>query len=169
MAVKTQGSNLYAMDPETGDVIDVGCVTQISGIDQTLEQIEVTCLGDDARSYVAGLATPGTANFTVQFDPQNPVHIQMYNYKKAGKVLHWAVGFRDQEAIDTGIEPRVPTSVADPDDGFVFELPEERAWIVFEGFMNSYPFEFAGNAVVTSSVGVQVSGEIDVVPAVVTP
>lgn len=61
MAVKTQGTNLYAMDPDTGDVIDVGCVTQISGIDETLEQIETTCLGDDSRTYVAGLATPGTA------------------------------------------------------------------------------------------------------------
>src|SRR5690606_31116609 len=124
MAVKTQGTNLFAMDPDTGEGIDVGCVTQISGINETLEQIETTCLGDDTRTYVAGLATPGTANFIVQFDPQNPVHIQMYNYKKAGKVLHWAVGFRDQEAIDTGIEPRVPTSTTDPEDGNVFELPE---------------------------------------------
>lgn len=168
MAVKTQGTNLYAMDPDTGDVIDVGCVTQISGIDETLEQIETTCLGDDSRTYVAGLATPGTASFTVQFDPQNPVHIQMYNYKKAGKVLHWAVGFRDQEAIDTGVAPRVPTSTADSNGDFVLNLPGERAWIVFEGFMSSYPFEFAGNSVVTSTVGVQVSGEIEVVPAEVT-
>lgn len=168
MAVRTQGSNLYAMDPDTGEVIDVGCVTQISGIDQTLEQIETTCLGDDARSYVAGLATPGTANFTVQFDPQNPVHIQMFNYKKAGKVLDWAVGFRDQEAIDTGIDPRVPTSTTDSNGDYVFDLPTERAFIVFEGFMNSYPFEFANNTVVTSNVGIQVSGEIDIVPAVLS-
>lgn len=166
MAIKTQGTNLFCMDPDTGEVIDVGCVTQISGIDETLDQIETTCLGDRTRTYEAGLATPGTANFTVQFDPQNSVHIQMYNYKKIGKVLDWAVGFRDEEAEAGGFDPRVPTSTTDSDGNHIFDLPTERAFIVFEGYMNSYPFEFAGNTVVTSNVGVQVSGEIDIVPAV---
>lgn len=168
MAIKTQGTNLYAMDPETGEVIDVGCVTQISGIDETLDQIETTCLGDRTRTYESGLATPGTANFTLQFDPQNPVHVEMYNYKKVGKKLDWAVGFRDEEAELGGFDPRVPTSTTDSSGDHIFDLPPERAFIVFEGYMNSYPFEFANNTVVTSNVGIQVSGEIDIVPAVLS-
>jgi hypothetical protein len=44
-------------------------------------------------------------------------------------------------------------------------LPDDRGWLLFEGFMNSFPFSFAQNAVVTSTVGIQVSGGIRVIPA----
>ncbi|WP_422126135.1 phage tail tube protein [Vibrio anguillarum] len=36
--------------------------------------------------------------------------------------------------------------------------------MTFEGFMNSYPFSFALNAVVSSTVGIQVSGDPVLVP-----
>lgn len=160
MAVKTQGTNLFALDP-SGNVIEVGCVTSISGIDETLEQIETTCLSAHAREYVAGLSTPGTANFTVQFDPENEDYIDLYNLKKAGTVLGWAVGFRQESKLDN---PDVPTSTTDSSGDFVFDLSSDRSWIVFEGFMNSWPFDFEPNAVVESNVGIQLSGEIDVIP-----
>ena len=51
---------------------------------------------------------------------------------------------------ETGQDPHAPTS---------------RSWILFEGFMNSYPFSFALNAVATSTVGIQVSGEPELIPA----
>src|SRR5690625_1407259 len=167
LTIKAQGTNLYAMDPDTGDVIDVGCVTSISGIDETVEQIETTCLSEDSRTYEAGLSTPGTASFTIQFDPENEVHVQMHEWKRIGKHLHWAVGFRQESAIAAGTDPSVPDSEEDPVDSgvFMFDLPADRSWIVFEGLMNSYPFDFQGNSVVTSNIGVQISGEIDVVPA----
>ena len=44
-------------------------------------------------------------------------------------------------------------------------LPTSRAWITFEGFMNSYPFSFPLGGLITSNVGIQVSGEPEVIPA----
>lgn len=159
MAVKTQGTMLYAIDPVGNTLLTVGCVTSIDGIDTTLEQVETTCLSDSARTYMAGLATPGTATFGINFDPSDASHVRLHQLKVAGTTLQWAVGFAD------GAD--APTVDAGPPVGFT--LPDTRSWITFEGFMNSFPFSFAQNAVVASTVGIQVSGEPVIVPLDPTP
>lgn len=52
------------------------------------------------------------------------------------------------------------------DSNGTFNLPTSRSWITFDGFMNSFPFNFALNAVVTSDVGIQVSGDPEVIAKV---
>jgi len=152
MAKKTQGTDLYAIDPAFPTVvIVVGCVTSIDGIDTAVEQVETTCLNDSARSYLAGLATPGTASFGINVDPEDDSHVTLHGLKIAGATLRWAVGWSD------GTAP--PTAVAGN-----FVLPTTRSWITFSGFMNSFPFSFAQNSVVQSAVGIQVSGEPVLVP-----
>lgn len=153
MAIKTQGTHLYAIDPADDSVLTVGCVTSIDGIDTTLEQIETTCLDSPARTYLAGLATPGAATFGINVDPTDPSHIRLHELKISGAVLEWAIGWSD------GVAP--PTVAAEE-----FVLPATRTWLQFDGFMNSYPFNFSQNAVVTSTVGIQISGEPFLVPKV---
>lgn len=154
MAKRTQGTDLYAIDPASPTVvIVVGCVTSIDGIDTAVEQVETTCLTDSARSYLAGLATPGTASFGINVDPEDDSHVTLHGLKIAGTTLRWAVGWSD------GTAP--PTAAAGN-----FVLPTARSWITFSGFMNSFPFSFAQNSVVQSTVGIQVSGEPVLVPKV---
>jgi len=138
---------LYTIDPDTDTVLVVGCVINIDGIDTTLEQLETTCLESPARTYIAGLATPGAASFQINFDPADASHVRLHELKVAGTTLEWAVGFSDGTATPT------------VDSNANFNLPTTRSWINFDGFMNSYPFTFALNAVVTSTVGIQISGE----------
>jgi hypothetical protein len=154
MAVQTQGTKLYTIDPANSALITVGCVTSIDGIDTAIEQVETTCLESSARTYIAGLATPGSASFGIQFDPDDASHVRLHALKTAGTSLWWAIGFSDGTA-----PPTVGTGGADD-----FDLPTTRSWILFEGFMNSYPFSFAQNSVVTSTVGIQVSGEPRILP-----
>lgn len=156
-AIKTQGTDLYTIDPDTGTLLDVGCITSISGIDTSIEQVETTCLNDNARSYIAGLGTPGTATFGIQTDPQNPNHIRLLELKNAGTTLQWAIGWSDGEAPPT-------VGPIDSNGDYDFVLPPTRSWLTFEGYMNSYPFEFALNSVVTSNIGIQVSGDPVLVP-----
>lgn len=156
--MKAQGTELYAIDPADGSVIVVGCPTSIDGIDTSVDQNETTCLNSLARTYEAGLATPGTATFGIQTNPQDPSHIRLHQLKVAGTTLKWAVGWSDGTRID-------PTVTTDSDGEDVFDLPEERSWIIFDGFMNSFPFSFGLNAQVTSTVGIQVSGEPELIPA----
>ena len=149
--MKTQGTDLWGYNPLTGEIIDVGCVTSIDGIDETIDQIETTCLNSSAREYEAGLATPGAATFGINFDPSDPNHILLHQLKQQGVTLDWAIGFSDGTT-----EPTVDSS------GFV--LPTTRSWITFSGFMNSFPFTFALNSVVQSTVGIQVSGSQALIP-----
>lgn len=150
MSIKTQGTYLYLIDPANGSVVTVGCVTSISGIDTTNEQIETTCLSSQARTYEGGLATPGAASFGINFDDSDASHIRLHQLKVAKTTLEWAVGLANGTALPT----------ADTSGGF--DLPSTRGWIRFRGFMTSFPFEFAQNAVVQSTVGIQISGEPEV-------
>lgn len=165
MAVKTQGTGFWALVPETGELIDVGCVTSIDGIDTTIEQIETTCLSSLARTYEAGLATPGTASFTIYTDPQDPNHVRLHQLKVAGVKLLWAVGFQQTVAGEPVVPGDAPTAAADSSGEYVFDLPDTRAWIVFEGYMSAFPFSFAQNSVVQSNINIQVSGEPQLIPA----
>jgi hypothetical protein len=156
--MKAQGTELYTIDPADGSVIVVGCPTSIDGIDTSVDQNETTCLNSLARTYEAGLATPGTATFGIQTNPQDASHVRLHQLKVAGTTLKWAVGWSDGTGTD-------PTAVTDSDGDYVFELPENRSWVIFDGFMNSYPFSFGLNAQVASTVGIQVSGEPELIPA----
>lgn len=152
MAVKTQGTDLFVIDPEDGTLIEVGCVTSIDGIDTTIEQVETTCLSSLARTYVAGLATPGSASFGINTDPSDASHVRLHELKTEGTELSWALGWSDGTADPT----------VDSNQGFT--LPAARSWITFTGFMNSFPFVFAQNSVVQSTVGIQISGDPVLVP-----
>ncbi len=105
MSIKTQGTDLYGIDPELGTVIYVSCVTSIDGIDSSLDQIETTCLGDQSREYEAGLATPGTATFGINTDSRDPVHVRLHQIKTLGLKMDWAVGWSDGRVNGVGIAP----------------------------------------------------------------
>ncbi|WP_024645840.1 phage tail tube protein [Pseudomonas syringae] len=155
MSIKTQGTDLYAIDPLLGTLIFVSCVTSIDGIDSAIDQIETTCLNDQAREYESGLATPGTATFGINTDPSDPVHVRMHQLKTQGLKLDWVIGWSDGRVNGVGIPPTVE-KVGNVSS---FELPPTRTWLTFRGHMSSYPFSFAQNDVVKSSIGVQISGE----------
>lgn len=152
MAIKTQGTQLYAIDPYDDSLITVGCVTTITGITAARDQIETTCLDSTARTYVSGMATPGTAQFTVNFDPDDATHVRIHELYVSGDTLDWAIGWSDGTAA-----PTINSSGA-------FVLPTSRTWIAFDGFITDLPFDFALNTVVTSNVSVQVSGFPTVTP-----
>lgn len=158
MAIKTQGTRLFTIDPDSGQILVVGCITSVDGIDTSVDQIETTCLDADARTYVGGMPTPGNATFGINFDPADDSHVRLHELKVAGATLHWAIGFSDDDAA--------PTVGMDSAGDDVFELPTTRSWIQFDGYMSSYPFTFALNAVVQSTVGIQISGEPSLLPKV---
>lgn len=156
MSIKTQGTKLFAIDPDDGSLIGVDCAVSISGIDSTNEQIETTCLEADVRTYIAGLSTPGQASYSIRFDPSNANHVRLHQLKLAGTTLEWALGWSD------GTQD--PAIVQDSNALYVFDAPNTRTWIEFDGFMTSFPFDFQQNAIVESSVSIQISGEPVLIP-----
>lgn len=150
MAIKTQQTRLYVVDPADESLITVGCITALSGVDTTNEQIETTCLEDSARTYLSGLATPGAASFDINFDTSDATHVRLHALKVAGTTLNWAIGFSDG------------TTLPVVDSAGTWDLPTSRSWIRFQGFMTNFPFDFQQNSVIQSTVGIQISGEPEV-------
>lgn len=154
MAKKAQGTQLYIIDPEDDSILEIDCILNFEGPDTTNEQLETTCLADAARTFVAGLATPGQATFSINVDPSNASHVRLHALKVAKADLVFALGWGDGTA-----PPTVETAG-------VFDTPDTRSWITFAGFIANFPFSFGLNAIVTSNLAVQVSGEPQLIPKV---
>lgn len=152
MAKKTQNTQLYFLDPETKKVVNVGCVTSIDGLDASIDQIETTCLDASGRTYEAGMPTPSAATFGINTDPNDASHVRLHQLYKAGTSVEWAIGWSDGYDI--------PPTIAS--EGL--DYPETRSWIAFDGYVSAFPFSFALNAVVASTVSIQVSGFPDWLP-----
>lgn len=151
-AVKTQFTDLYFLDPDSNLVVEVGCVTSLNGLTAARDQIETTCMNSSGRTYEAGMPTPGAATFGINFDPSDDSHVRLHELYRAGTALSWALGWGDYNAPrGPGLGPE-PT----PDSGGL-SVPNTRTWIVFNGYVSDLPFDFALNAVVASTVSVQVS------------
>ena len=150
MSVKTQGTQIFILDPEGSDgcsVLTILCATNLSGLGAPREQIETTCLESDSREYVGGLATPAALTVSVNFDPSNESHFRMYELWKSNTSFKFAIGF--------GPETNVPTV----DSACEFEFPTQRTYIEAEGYIVDLPLDISLNAVVTAAIPIQVSGE----------
>lgn len=162
MALKTARTSLYFIDPDYNTagagIVTVGCATSISGIGASRDQLEDTCLEDDARSYEAGLGTPGQASFTINFDPSDESHVRIYNLWRAGTKVDWALGLSDGPAAPAALVP--PT--LETDDTFI--LPDTRSWVTFNGYVADVPLDLALNALLTANVTIQVSDFPTVTP-----
>lgn len=145
MAVKTAGTNVFFLDPDTGEVVEVDCVTSVTGITADRSQLDNTCLSSQSMQYLPGMTDPGQASIAMNFDPSQPSHIRLHELYRAGTVVEWAVGWAD----GTG----VPTAGTSDD----FELPTTRSWLYFPGYVSTVPFDFAVNSLVSSSVTVQLA------------
>lgn len=99
MAKKTQGTQLYTIDPADGTVLEVACVLNLDGIDTTNEDREVTCLADMARRFESGLSSPGSASFQMNTDMDEDSHYRLWQLKVAGTTLPFAVGWSDGVGI----------------------------------------------------------------------
>ena len=152
MSVLTQGTQIYFIDPEFDSngpgVREVECATTFTPGGNPADQIEDTCLSDTSRSYKPGLRTPGQAALGLNADPENESHVRLHQLSETdpSPTLKWAVGWADG------------TSVPTLDSSGDFELPTDRTWFVFEGYVSDFPFDFAANTVVTTQAAIQRSG-----------
>lgn len=155
MAILTQGTQVFALvptvaDPTKFEVVEIECATAFNPGGNPADQIEVTCLSDKVRRYLRGLRTPGQASLTVNADPRNESHVRLHQLSEDDTIesIAWVVGWSDGFGI-------LPTLNEDGDD---FVLPTTRTWYVFDGYVSDFPFDFAGNTVVTTAATIQRSG-----------
>lgn len=148
MSVLAQGTHVFFIDPAGPTVTRIECATTFSPGGNPADQIEDTCLEDADRSYRPGLRTPGQATLGLNADPENQSHVRLHALSETNPspVMQFAVGWSDGTSL--------PTLDSNGD----FELPSSRTWFTFEGYVSDFPFDFAQNTVVTSTVTIQRSG-----------
>lgn len=150
MSMNVQRTQLYFAIPDgsdAGEIVEVGCVTTLDGLTASRDQLDVTCISDEARRLEAGLLTPGAATFTILFDPNDESHVHLHELYRAGTTIKWALGLSD--GFDSA-----PSSVDSAGD---FNLPSDRTFIVFDGYVSDFPWSFAVGQKVTNNLSIQVS------------
>ena len=148
MSVLTQGTKVYFIDPDTGEVMQVVCTTSFSPGGAPAGQIEDTCLEAFERSYKPGLRTPGQASLGLNADPEIDSHVRLHELSETNPppTLKWAVGWADgtdEPAVDSNGE---------------WDLPDTRTWFLFEGYVSNFPFDFTQNSVVATAMTIQRAG-----------
>jgi hypothetical protein len=153
MPILSQGTEIFYIDPEYDSngagIREVECATNFVPGGNPSDQIEVTCLEETSRTYIAGLRTPGQAQITINADPAIEGHVRLSQLanEDPSPVLKFAIGWSDGTS-----PPALDTDEAD------FSLPTDRTWYVFEGYVADFPFDMSLNTAVTSQIPIQRSG-----------
>lgn len=148
MAKLTQGTQIYFIDPADGSVVEVTSVIGLNPGGAPADQIDTTALTDSAKTFMRGLRTPGQASMEINADPTIASHIRLHELSQDDTVeyLEWAIGWSDG------------TSAAAVDSNDDYDLPTDRTWYTFNGYVADFPLDFATNSVVKTTVSIQRTG-----------
>lgn len=153
MSVKTQGTELYVVDPVNDAIIKVTCPTAITGLTGSRTQVDDSCLEDIAASFIGGRVQPGTMAVPINTDPAEPSHVRLHEIFRSGEKFNFAIGWGD---FTGGVAPGpVPTGL---DSAGEFILPSTRSWLYGNAYVSDYDFNFNADDIVRSTVTFQLSG-----------
>lgn len=148
MSLKSQGTNLYVVNPNGNIVVKVGCPRGISGVGGTWAEQDATCLEDEGMSYEPGSFDAGSISVEFNFDPQDSSHSLLYQlWNDGANGVQFAIGFSDGT-----VDPTV-------DSAGDIATPTSRTFYVFHGFITSFPLEFAAGQRVTGTMTIRVNGK----------
>jgi|SRR5690606_16379867 len=144
MALATQGTELYFIDPADDSVVTVGCTTSIDKSGGANNTVESYCLDSFDPTVMPGTRQAVTLTFGLNLDPANEAHVRLHEMFQASppEKTYFAYGLSDGTADPT----------ANASGGFT--LPSTRSWYELYGFVSDLPNSIAGNAVVTATVSV---------------
>lgn len=112
MAMKTQGSQLYALvptvaDPAVFEVLEIECMNNFNGGGNPADQIVIECLNKTSREYLKGMRTPGQATLTIDADPRNTSHVRLHEMAESDDAVFdsiaWVLGWSDGKDIAPGV------------------------------------------------------------------
>lgn len=152
MPLPTQGTKVYLKDPLTDQLLQIDCPTGLTIPSAESEQLDATCLDDLDRHFRAGLGNPGVVSLTLNFDPGSASHVRLVQLKKSRENVTWVVGLSDG------------TTAPALDSAGELDLPTDRSFVSFEGYVSAVPIDAQLNAFYTMEVSVQMSGDYDLYP-----
>lgn len=150
--IKTQGTELYLLNTDTGTIVKVPNITAVDGVGGSASDIDVTNFDDlRSRRFLVGLQDQGTASFSVNYDPGDATHALLAGIA-GGAQYKWALGLSDGHGID-------PTYDAGPPADFT--LPSGRSWFVFNASLQQWQRNLTTDDVIRISATLRLSGDIE--------
>jgi hypothetical protein len=121
----------------TASYVAVAQVTSITPPSMEVGTIEVTHLTSTMREHKASIAEPGEASFTIEWDPENATHAQLWTDFQAGNTLGWKIIF-----VNAG-----------------------SSEITFNGFITSFPIqELTVDSVAIATINIKIDGSVTITP-----
>lgn len=146
MSIKSQGTELFFVNPTNNNVIKLACPTGVQGLGGPADRIETTCLDATSKSYEQGLKDPQQVTVPFNFDPRQTSHQEVEEFYESGVTTNFMIGLSDGNAV--------PTADSNGD----FNTLTSRSNVVFTGYVADYNIDIATNDVVKGTVIIQRSG-----------
>lgn len=137
-----QGSELQVEFPAgSGTFVKIPCLVDFNGPQLDVPEIDVTCMDDTGKEYLAGLADPGSLSATVNLDLQSTEIQRLFTDIDQRQVRKYRLQLSDNLSTLPG-SPATPTT---------FE---------FDAFIRGFPVSGGVDAVVSASVDFRITGPI---------
>lgn len=147
MAVKSQGTHLFFVNPTGNVVTKMDCPTSVSGLGGAADEIEVTCLDATTKGFVQGLKNADSLSIPFNFDPAYASQETLIDLYQAGTTIQWMLALSDGTTTPTA------------DSAGDFTALTSRTNFVFDGYIENLNFEIATNDVVRGTLSVKRAGD----------
>lgn len=148
MSVPTRGTEIFFQRATTDgfEFIKLGCPRGITGGGGAKSKIDDTCLDSVQMESSPGMADPGALSVELNFDPAKVSHRELLESFATDDLTTFVIGFSGS------------TSPPTVDTAGTITFPTSRTYLEFRGYVADFPFDFALNANVKSTVSIQRSG-----------
>lgn len=149
--IRSQGTKLFFVDPDSGLPVSVTCATGISGLGGAADQIDTTCLDNTTdRTYERGLGNPGQVTVPFNIHEGDVSHETLFALQASGETIGWRI-----YASSLGVA--VPTV----DSAGLLEPVSGVPSLGFEGYVSDVTVDIASNDIWKGTLVIQRSGSID--------
>lgn len=155
--IKTQNTQVFAK--VDGKIIRFSCPKNFKFGQDSFGKIDVTCLDADSKQYIRGIRDPGESGIGINYDDEKEEHSALLAVAESGEVVTWYVG---------SSHSKTPPVIATAGDEV--ELPEDRTWWSFEGYMNdTAPNDIEVDAVINFDFVIVRTSKVTVTKRKITP
>lgn len=142
MANATKGTALYAIDPDSQELMTLDKLTGLDLGAVTASTTDVKTWGDETSKPLRTGSEVSQASVSLYPDSGNEMHQRLYELANSddvdGPEMKFALGWSDGK--------EAPTVDAESSG---FTLPETRTFFTFTGWISSFPLDFSGDVVQT--------------------
>lgn len=129
--LKSNGTVIFGLIADA--IVRFKCFRAVDLGNDTVSKVDISCLDEDTKTYMAGSVDPAEGSLTIQLDDENITHAQLLSLAESNENILWYMRAPVAKSADETI---VPTVTGTGDDAVV-TLPTTATWVSFSGYLTS--------------------------------